>query len=694
MLMILSQDIMKLKRFKVEGFKSVKDSGWIDCDKITTLIGANESGKSNLLLALWKLNPAGIDGKIDMIHDMPVSTYSEWRDESGKHIFISAEFEVDELLRNKFEEIMGDRLETCKTIVISRKYDGTYSVSMEGLRPFPNIDSEVLVKKLIEINNSFNFVTTFPDANNAITEKIAEVRKQYDKVSLNSTDYRELTSMLTKLNSTDPNIKCFLNQALNDLEVLFKSVLDQDKLITMILAEYPSFIYYSNYGNLDSKIYLPHAIEKIKGNYYEKNDETKARTLKVLFEYVGLNENEILELGKDVVKCDNYGRESPITPDEIQLNTKNKEERKILLSSASSKLTRKFKNWWKQGEYIFRFSADGDYFYIYVSDEKRPDEIDLGDRSAGLQWFISFYLVFLVESQNAHKGSILLLDEAGMTLHPNAQKDLLSFFDELSETNQIIHTTHSPFLVDVKNIDRVKAVYVDKNGYSVASADLRASADKNSSVYAVHAALGISVSDVLLQGCDFIIVEGVSDQYVLNAIKSYLMRNKMFTPTGELVFIPAGGVKGVSTLLSIMNVKNDNLPVVLLDSDEAGNKFKTDLESGKYRDMKQKVVQIEEVTALKDSELEDLIPIELMRTFLDKNVEKPDCPMGDILNLRKPIVPRIEKYAKDNDVHLKPDWKVEMAKDVKKKIESDFVTISEDTQKMWKKLFCKLNTND
>ena len=34
----------------------------------------------------------------------------------------------------------------------------------------------------------------------------------------------------------------------------------------------------------------------------------------------------------------------------------------FFLQSASGDLTKKFKEWWKQGEYKFRFEADGDYF--------------------------------------------------------------------------------------------------------------------------------------------------------------------------------------------------------------------------------------------------------------------------------------------------------------------------------------------
>ncbi len=55
--------MMKLLQFRVTNFRSVADSGWIAADDVTALIGTNESGKTNLLLPLWKLHPAK-DGEI------------------------------------------------------------------------------------------------------------------------------------------------------------------------------------------------------------------------------------------------------------------------------------------------------------------------------------------------------------------------------------------------------------------------------------------------------------------------------------------------------------------------------------------------------------------------------------------------------------------------------------------------------
>lgn len=85
---------MQLLRFRVTNFRSIEDSGWIDCDDVTTLVGVNESGKSNVLLALWKLNPAR-EGKIDILHDIPVSKQSSLRNETDTVKFIEAQFSLD-----------------------------------------------------------------------------------------------------------------------------------------------------------------------------------------------------------------------------------------------------------------------------------------------------------------------------------------------------------------------------------------------------------------------------------------------------------------------------------------------------------------------------------------------------------------------------------------------------------------------
>lgn len=49
---------MKLESFRIQNFRSVFDSEVITTDKLTAILGRNESGKTNLLLALHSLNPS------------------------------------------------------------------------------------------------------------------------------------------------------------------------------------------------------------------------------------------------------------------------------------------------------------------------------------------------------------------------------------------------------------------------------------------------------------------------------------------------------------------------------------------------------------------------------------------------------------------------------------------------------------
>src|SRR5205807_7724194 len=86
--------MMKLKGFRVTNFRSVEDSGWIEVDDVAALIGMNESGKTNIVLPLWKLSPAK-EGAISPTADYPRKLYNTFRHQSPKPVFIRAAFEVD-----------------------------------------------------------------------------------------------------------------------------------------------------------------------------------------------------------------------------------------------------------------------------------------------------------------------------------------------------------------------------------------------------------------------------------------------------------------------------------------------------------------------------------------------------------------------------------------------------------------------
>jgi hypothetical protein len=126
--------MMKLTRFRVTNFRSIVDSGWIETDSITALIGTNESGKTNLLVALWKLNPVR-EGKIEPMADYPRKNYGQIKNETEKPTFITAEFELHDDLAKQIAESAGRDARAVRRVVVARDFDGNYTIEFPDEHP-------------------------------------------------------------------------------------------------------------------------------------------------------------------------------------------------------------------------------------------------------------------------------------------------------------------------------------------------------------------------------------------------------------------------------------------------------------------------------------------------------------------------------------------------------------------------------
>lgn len=628
---------MRLLRYKVNKFRSVKGTDWIDIDELACFVGVNESGKTNLLLPLWKFNPADEATEIDLLFDYPRDEYSELDDEASRREdehFIEVVFELDDSEIEAIESAYQTSVSGNKAEDNQEDEEGGTTSSTET-KPF-GISKQLLIRK----------------------------------------DYKERFYVYLIDENGDPKSEYIEN----DIgEEAFAKICD---LI-------PRFVYYSEYGNLDSDLYLPHVKENLaRIKDLMGKERMKARTLKILFSHLKLDPDEILSLGIEDTPNNNPAQK---TQEQIESESRNKQERYAQLDSAGTRLTRQFRKWWSQGNYIFNFNADGDYFRIFVSDDERPEKIELESRSKGLQWFFSFFLVFLAESKDAHKNCVLLLDEPGLSLHPNAQTDLIRFFNQLSDTNQLIYTTHLPFLVDYNNLDKVKAVYTI-NGLTRISNDLSKADKERKAIQPVNVAIGISTSQSLLVGCDIVIVEGVSDQFYLTMIKNHLIAKNKFAPKREIVFIPVGGVKGVKPVVSILQGSQSTLPFALFDSDAAGKQAQTSLKKGFYSSDKDKVLETDTYSGISGSEIEDLIPMELLVDCFDRLFRTEDGLDKSAIDDAKPIVPQLEQFAEENQLDLENQfgWKVELSKRVKQKFSDE---LSDEVEKKWIKLFETLQSD-
>ena len=96
----------KLERYKVYNFRSIEESDWIEIANNSCLVGTNEAGKTNLLIALWKLNPANKE-PIVPLDDFPRHLYSNYKAENhSEDIFISADFILDDEIQEEFSSVL------------------------------------------------------------------------------------------------------------------------------------------------------------------------------------------------------------------------------------------------------------------------------------------------------------------------------------------------------------------------------------------------------------------------------------------------------------------------------------------------------------------------------------------------------------------------------------------------------------
>jgi hypothetical protein len=241
------------------------------------------------------------------------------------------------------------------------------------------------------------------------------------------------------------------------------------------------------------------------------------------------------------------------------------ETRNQLANRAGAVVTGELRRLWRDRPLKVRFSPDAHHLDTFVSDPTSvyDVEVNLDERSRGLKWFFSFYIAFSADTRGGSaENAILLLDEPGLHLHALSQGDLLRHLDA-DFKNQIIYTTHSPFMVPTDNIDAVRTVNIDQDSGTTVSND--PTGDPRT-LFPLQLALGYSLSQSLFVGPNNLVVEGVTDYWILSSISEYLRSVGRNGLPAALTITPAGGAQKVSYMVALLT--SEKLRVLVLLDDE------------------------------------------------------------------------------------------------------------------------------
>ena len=91
--------------------------------------------------------------------------------------------------------------------------------------------------------------------------------------------------------------------------------------------------------------------------------------------------------------------------------------------------------------------VEGVKFVVRLSDD-RVDNVKIENRGAGTQNNLIIALFRLIAELASEGHLILAMEEPENSLHPKAQRQLLSVIQEISDKSQVIVTTHSPVFID------------------------------------------------------------------------------------------------------------------------------------------------------------------------------------------------------------------------------------------------------
>ena len=391
----------------------------------------------------------------------------------------------------------------------------------------------------------------------------------------------------------------------------------------------PKFVYFDNYSTMRGKISISDLKKRTaEGGPFDDAD----RTFMSLLTLSGVSLEELEEdLGYEDVKVE--------------------------LESASITITDEIFEYWRQNRQLkveFDLSQadprdpapmnEGKILHVRIENARHRVTVSFDERSKGFVWFFSFLSYFSHLEETETSDLVILLDEPGTALHAMAQKDFLRFMDErLAPQCQVIYTTHSPFMVDLEKLNRVRTVQ-DMDGVgTVVSHD--AVENDHETVFPLQMALGWQMAQTLFLAPHCLMVNSASDLIYLQTLGDLSASNGAGRIDPRWVVVPVGSAENLPTFVSLLG-ENYVSVAVMMDITPT-NKQRVERINRSNDTTDENAVKWVEVTRVRDADIEDLFEpnfyLKLVNLAYSSELEEP-LTMKAISESNPRIVERIKSH--------------------------------------------------
>ncbi|WP_295683863.1 AAA family ATPase [uncultured Fibrobacter sp.] len=205
------------------------------------------------------------------------------------------------------------------------------------------------------------------------------------------------------------------------------------------------------------------------------------------------------------------------------------------------------------------------YFVLY----RGENTILLDYQSAGFKWFFNIFFN-LLNANNINPGDVIIMDEPATHLHRDGRKELRALFKEFAIQNDItiVIATHEDALIDLDHLDELRIVINENNISRIVNTFAAVDSGITDVLLPIRKALTVENHILVNPDETVIFVEGITDYNYLTAFKKLLGKK-------GITFLPINGIEKDCKKVSeeLIRIRKHD-PILLVDNDEAGRLMK------------------------------------------------------------------------------------------------------------------------